>query len=201
MKKVLLTYVLLIASLIPGRGERMPKITFGAEWGYMPALFSGYHYNFFDPDGFRVDDKNSSFRYVTNGEVTLHAGYNFNEYWNLSFHTGYSGNGDFAPVVPMSLRITRYLGGNHLSDRWLTFLECGSGISIKNSPQEIFTGKVGGGYRISLSRFSKLDFIAAFRMLYTHPDIMYYEYEIPRELINRNDGYVGSLFLGLSLTF
>ena len=101
----------------------------------------------------------------------------------------------------MSLRITRYWGDDHISDRWLTFAECGSGISIKKRPQEIFSGKVGGGYRISLSRFTKLDFIAAFRMLYTHPDISYYGYEITQELINRNDGYVGALFFGLSLTF
>lgn len=201
MKRGLLTYILLIAAFVTSRGEVMPKVTFGAEWGYMPALFSGYHYNFFDPDGFRVDDKDSSLGYFTNGEVTLHAGYNFNEYWNLAFHTGYSGAGDFAPVVPMALRITRYWGGNHMSDRWLTFLECGSGISIKSSPQEIFTGKIGGGYRMSLSRFTKLDFIAAFRLLYTHPDITYYEFEIAREWTNRNDGYVGALFFGLSLTF
>lgn len=201
MKRGLLTYILLLTAFVSARGVSMPKITFGAEWGYMPALFSGHHHNFFDPDGFRVDDKNTAFGYFTNGEVTLHAGYNFNEYWNLAFHTGYSGAGDFAPVVPISLRITRYLGCNHLSDRWFTFLEGGSGISIKEHPQEIFCGKIGGGYRISLSRLTKLDFIAAFRMLYTHPDIMYYGYEISRELTNRNDGHVGSLFFGLSLTF
>ena len=201
MKRGLLTYILIIAAFISARGTGMPEITFGAEWGYMPSLFYGHHYNFFDPDGFRVDDKDTSFGYFTNGEVTLHVGYNFNEYWNLSFHTGYSGAGSFAPVVPMSLRITRYWGDNHLSDRWLTFAECGSGISIKKRPQEIFTGKVGGGYRLSLSRFTKLDFIAAFRMLYTHPDIMHYGYEIDRIWTNRNDGHVGSLFFGLSLTF
>ena len=134
MKRGLLTYILIIAAFISVSGTEVPKITFGAEWGYMPSLFSGHHYNFFDPDGFRMDDKDTSFGYFTNGEVTLHAGYNFNECWNLSFHTGYSGAGGFAPVVPMSLRITRYWGDDHISDRWLTFAECGSGISIKKRP-------------------------------------------------------------------
>ena len=201
MKRGLMTYILLISTLVSARGEGMPGVTFGAEWGYMPVLFSGHHYYFFDPDGFRVDDKDTAFGYFTNGEVTLHVGYNFNEYWNLSFHTGYSGAGYFNPVVPMSLRITRYLGDDHLSDRWFTFFEGGSGISLNKRPQEIFNGKIGGGYRMSLSRFTKLDFIAAFRMLYTHPDIVYYGYEISRELTNRNDGHVGSFFFGLSLTF
>lgn len=205
MKRGLLTYMILLVSCgcVWGREIRSetPRITFGAEWGYMPALFSGHHFNFFAPEGFRVDDKGVSAIYRTNGEVSLHVGYNINSLWNISIHAGYSGAGTYEPVIPISCRFTRFWGDNYMLDRWFTLLDIGSGICLKESPQEIVTGKIGGGYRISLSRNTKLDFIAAIRMLYTHPDIIYYKESIDINHINRNDGYIGSIFLGISLTF
>lgn len=205
MKRGLLTYILVFAACIvswgQGREATLLKITFGAEWGYMASFLSGHHYNFFDPDGFRVDSQEMSACYFNNGEVTFHVGYNFNHKWNLSLHTGYSGAGDFEPTIPISLRMTRYWGENHLADRWFTLLDVGSGITLKKSPQETVSCKLGGGYRISLSRVTKLDFLAAFKLLYTHPEIMYYGEIIDHKWINRSNGYVGSLFFGISLTF
>lgn len=203
MKRGLTAYLTLLVSCVCawGRGE-LPRITFGAEWGYMPAFVTGYHYNFYDPEeGFRYDGKDSSMSYHTNGEVTLHVGYNINELWNLSVHAGYSGAAGFQPVIPLSLRGTRYWGRGHQSDRWFSFCDIGSGICLKKKPQWIFSTKLGSGYRISLSRHTKLDFIAALRFLYMHPDIIYYGSSLGHEWINRNDGYVGSLFLGIALTF
>lgn len=205
MKRGLLTYILALASCMISWGQSrdavLPKITFGAEWGYMPSFFSGCHYNFFDPDGFRVDQKDFSSVYHNNGEVMFHIGYNLNHKWNLSLLTGYSGAAGYEPTIPISLRITKYWGENHLADRWFTLFDLGSGICLKNAPQETFSCKLGGGYRISLSRVTKLDFLAAFKGLYTHPDIKYYGESIDLKWINRNDGYVGSLFVGISLTF
>ena len=205
MKKLLTTYVLIVSVCMTSWGQdrdaSLPKVTFGAEWGYMPSFISGHHYNFFDPDGFRVDSKDISAGFYNNGEVTLHVGYNFNHKWNLSLHAGYSGAGDYEPTVPITLRLTRYWGENHLADRWFTLFDAGTGICLKEDPRETISCKLGGGYRISLSRVSKLDFIAAFRLLYTHPEIKYYGELIDRKWINRNDGYVGSLFVGISLTF
>lgn len=203
MKRGLATYLLLLVSCMIscGKGHELPKFTFGAEWGYMPSFLSGYHYNFFDPDGFRVDTKKISAEYYTNGEVTAHVGYNLNTKWNLSLHAGYSGAGGYEPTIPVSLRMTRYWGDDHLADRWFTLFDVGAGICLKQNPQEILSCKVGGGYRVSLSRITKMDFIAAFRALYTHPQIKYYGEIIDSRWINRNNGYVGSLFLGISLTF
>ena len=80
-------------------------------------------------------------------------------------------------------------------------MDIGSGINVKENPQAIATAKIGGGYRLSLSRLTKLDFIMAFKMIYTHPDVLYYGHQIASEHINSNDAYVGSLDLGISLTF
>lgn len=205
MKRGLVTYILLLAYCVTswgqGHSSSLPKVTFGAEWGYMASFLSGYHYNFFDPDGFRVDKNDISAGYYNNGEVTFHVGYNIDHRWNLSLHAGYSGAGGFEPTIPISLRMTRYWGESHLADRWFTLFDLGSGICLKESPQETVSCKLGGGYRISLSRVTKLDFLAAFKALYTHPDIKYYGESIEGRWINRNDGYVGSLFVGISLTF
>jgi hypothetical protein len=204
MRKLLLTYFLLLCAggYIHGREDDLPGLTYGVEWGYMPALYSAHHYNFFDPyNYFRVYGRDAGMTYCTNAEVNMHIGYNLNRYWNLSFRAGYAGAAEFTPVIPLTLRATRLLGDNHLIDRWFTFGEIGSGIIIKERPEEIWTVKAGGGYRVSLSRNTKMDFIAAIRFLYMHPEIIHYDAPILSEYINRNDGYVGSLFLGISLTF
>lgn len=183
------------------RETSLPEITFGAEWSYMASFVSGYHYNFFDPDGFRVDTRDMKAGYRNNGEMSLHIGYNLSPRWNISLHAGYSGNGDYEPVIPISIRVTRYWGEDHLADRWFTMMDAGSGICLTKYPQEIISCRLGGGYRLSLSRVTKLDFLAAFRVLYTHPEITYFGTDIGHKWINRNDGYVGSLSVGISLTF
>ena len=204
MKRGLLIYTFIIIGCLTASGKRAadtPKVTFGAEWSYIATLQTGYHYNFFAPDGYRVDMKNDRFGYFTNGEVLFHGGYNLSDFWNLSLYLGYTGVSDLHPAIPVSLRATRYFGDNPLKDRWFAFGDIGSGISIRKDPREIFTGKIGGGYRVSLSKYVKLDFVASLRSVYTHPDIIYYGEKIEREWINRDNGYLTSISLGISLTF
>ena len=88
-----------------------------------------------------------------------------------------------------------------MSDRWFSFIDLGSGISVKTHPQEILTGKIGGGYRMSLSRNTKLDFLVSLRSALTHPDIEYYGTEIEYSRINRNNAYVSAMSFGIALTF
>jgi hypothetical protein len=86
-------------------------------------------------------------------------------------------------------------------DRWFAFADAGTGISIKKQVQEIAAVKIGVGYRVSLSMDTKLDFIAALRCTYTHPDI-YFEHEIiSQRWINRNDGVAVSASVGMAVTF
>jgi hypothetical protein len=65
----------------------------------------------------------------------------------------------------------------------------------------ILTGKAGCGYRLSLSRDTKLDFIAAWRILLTHPDIYYYGMEVSPGRINRNNAYISAISFGIALSF
>lgn len=178
-----------------------PRFTFGAEWGYVATIQSGHHHNFFSPDGFRVDDRGNVFKYHSNADVYIHAGYNFNSNWNLSLYIGYAGVDDLQKVMPLSLRATHYFGIDPEADRWFAFWDIGSGICFKKKPQEIVAGKIGGGYRISLSRNTKLDFLASVRMTYTHPQVYFDGIPIDMQWVNRNNAYVGAISFGIGLTF
>lgn len=178
-----------------------PRITFGAEWGYVGTFYSGYHYNFYAPEGYRVDPRDHGFAYKSNGEAYLHIGYNLSERYNLSLYAGISAVMDYHHTVPVSLRLTRLFGNSHLKDRWLTFIDLGTGIIIKQNPQKLLTGKLGGGYRLSLSPTTKLDIIMSLRTILTHPDIEYYGSIITPERINRNNAYCSAASIGIALTF
>lgn len=181
--------------------EAYRKVTFGAEWGYVAIWQSGFHHNYFSPEGYREDDRGNEFLHYSNADVYIHGGYNFNEFWNLSLYIGYAGVYDIHKVVPISLRGTRYFGKDPLEDRWFTFVDLGSGICIKKEPQEILVGKLGGGYRISLNRSTKLDFIVSARITYTHPQVVHDGVEIPLTRTNRNNAYVSALSVGMAVSF
>ena len=205
MKRGLLTYVLLLcciagASAQTGKTD-MPKWTFGTELSYSATFFAYEYHYFISPDGYRDLIEVNKALYDTDSELNLHVGYNFNDNWNLSLHLGYTEAGYFHKTVPVSLRATRYFGDNPMNDRWFAFADVGSGISLKDKPQGIACGKIGGGYRLSLSRYSKLDFIVALRTAYTHPDISYYGVKILPTDISTNDGLICSLTFGIGLTF
>lgn len=198
---VVIFTMFLLAFSAAGKTSSYPRFTFGCQWDYYATFLNGYYQYFYAPEGFREDIAGYMFDFCNNGESALHAGYNFNENWNLSLYIGYTALGSFHRAVPMSLRATRYFGSDPLKDRWFAFMDAGSGISLKNNPQEIFTGKIGGGYRMSLSRYTKLDFIMSLRTVYTHPDVIYYSEIIDRDSIIRNDGYTCSLSFGIGITF
>lgn len=200
------TLVLLIFCMVrlDARGDRcadFPRLTWGAEWGYNAAFYTAWHYNFFSTEGYRVDEKDSSLKYRNNAEASLHVGYNLDRHWNVSLYAGYAGVGRYGKAVPLTVRMTRFLGDNPMNDRWFCFAEAGSGICIKKHPQEIFAGRIGGGRRLSLGRGTKLDFVAAAKIIYTHTPIKYERVRIPENMTNRNEAYVIAASLGLSLTF
>jgi hypothetical protein len=101
----------------------------------------------------------------------------------------------------VSLRVTHFFDKNKHGDRWLAFLDAGSGISLGKSIHEICIGKLGGGYRICLSENCGLDFIVALKMSYTHPDLYEMTYDAHIGTINRNNGYFSSLAIGMALSF
>lgn len=202
MKKLCIIFLTILLLPATGRAqnESVPKLTFGAEWGYIGVFYSGYHHNFFAPEGYRVDPRSYKFMYVSNAEAYLHLGYNIDARHNIAAYAGISAIERYHHTIPVSIRFTRYSGDDHMKDRWFTFIDLGSGISIKKNPQAILTGKLGWGYRISLSRDTKLDFLMSYRAVLTHPDIYHYGDMIPHDKVNRNNAYNSALSLGIALT-
>lgn len=181
--------------------EGFARLSFGAEWSYVGTTHYNTWYNFFATDGYRINRREDVSGYWSNAEAFLHVGYNFNRHWNLSLYAGMSGFADIHNAIPVSLRATYCFGQDPLKDRWLTFLDLGTGFGIKEEPQEIWTGKIGGGYRITLSRDTKLDLIAAIRLGCTHPQIIDGEDIITLEWTNRNIALIQSFSIGMSITF
>lgn len=205
MRRVISILLFLIVSCVGlaarSTSDSTPRITFGAEWSYCATFFDGHRYYFLAPEGFRVDDRSDRFEYCTDGEIYLHCGCNIGCNWNLSAYVGYAGIGNYHAAIPISLRATRFFGPDPLKDRWFAYCDVGSGISLKKNPEEILTARLGGGYRMSLSRFTKLDFLASLRFVSTHPDIDFYGEPIGAEYIGRNIGYILSASFGIGLTF
>ncbi len=181
--------------------ENPRRITFGLEWGYVATFQSGYFHNFFAPEGYRDQHMGNKFGLISNADMYAHIGYDLSPKWNLSLYVGYEGIADIHKAIPVSLRITRSFGQNRHSDRWLAFADAGSGVCLKQEPQEIFTVKLGGGYRLALSRKTSIDFILAARATYTHPQIIYDKVPIPLDRTNRNIAYVSAVSLGMALNF
>lgn len=177
------------------------RFTFGAEWSFISSFYSIVHHNFFSEEGYRMDLIQWSMGYESNGEVELHCGYDLSEAWNLSLHTGFAGIYDIGNVIPVSLRLTRFFTENILGDRWLCYVDAGSGVCLKQNPQMIAVAKLGGGYRLSLSNTTKMDLLCAFRTSLTHPQIVFDGYTVPYEKTNRNNAFISALSLGISLTF
>lgn len=200
MKKLVIC-ILCLLPIIGRADERLPRITFGAEWSYMATIFSGYHYNYFSPEGYRFNVDGTDFHLYNNGEVLLHLGYNINECWNISAYTGIAGIADYHNSIPINVRATRYFGHNPLKDRWFSFVDLGTGITVKRPVEGILSVKAGGGYRISLSRDTKIDLLGAVRYTYTQPQVYHDNITISHEDTNRNDAHLVSLSFGLSLTF
>ena len=193
MKRFAAYILIILLPMISSAEEKTSsakRMTYVAEWGYVCTFFSGYHNNYFSPDGWRVDEKDSRLKYFSNAELNLHLGCDVSDNWNISGYLGLTAIQDTDYCIPVSLRATRYFHENQKGDRWLTFIDL-----------EILTGKIGTGYRIKLSEHTKLDFIAALRLNYTHSDIIFENTEINYDRINRNNTYGCAISIGVSLSF
>ena len=197
----ILIFLLLFTSVAEARKDEVQRFTFGAEWGYVGVFYSGYHHNFFSPEGYRADPREYGFNTISNVEGYVHGGYNLSDKYNISLYMGLTALMKYHHAIPVSVRLTRYYKTNNLGDRWFGFIDLGSGVSIKKEPDMMLSGKIGAGYRMSLSRRTSLDFIAGLRTVLTHPDIYYYGTLIPQDKINRNNAYMSALSLSISLTF
>ena len=181
-----------------------PRFTFGAETSYVLTFMNYSHFNFISADGDRRDERYTTFNVFNNGQILVHAGVNVSKNVNLAVYTGYGGVYKEERMIPLSLRATWLVGDDPAKNRWLVFCSAGTGFNDFDKPSKLSAeARIGGGYRISLNRVAKLDFLAGFQETYTHP--LAYESDagdyVPAERLRRNEAWFGALTFGLALVF
>jgi len=148
-----------------------PLITFGLEWGYIAQHHAYSHFNYIADGGYRMDFSDKKLTYKTNAQIMAHFGFNVSKHLNLALYGGYQGLTRQQRIFPLALRTTVLFGQPEDRGRWLTY--AGAGIGFKGSEKmfkNALIGHGGFGYRLSLTRETKLDFLCAFQGTYWHPD-------------------------------
>ncbi len=182
------------------------KFTFGIEGSYISSVFVYRHFNFISSYGYRIDHKYSDTGYRNNGEFLIHFGLNASRHINLSLYTGYSGVYRLKTTYPVTLRVTGLFGNDPMRGRWLVFAGAGPGFSDAGDRISLSgIWKAGGGYRVALSRFSKLDFLMSVRTVMSDNGVSDPENAsavyIPEENLRRNDAIYLALTFGIGITF
>lgn len=209
MKKIILLTVIISAALNAAAGEMpkrdFPAFTFGAEGSFILTAASYSHFNYIAADGYRVDRKGLDCSPSANGELLLNAGYNIDRHLNIALFFGISGISRGESVLPLSLRLTYLFGNDPLKSRWFSFIDGGTGISIGTGARFSPLARVGAGYRVSLTRSAKLDFILSLRSIYTRPQISEFSdgdmVSVPDERIRRSQAFHNAVTFGIGLNF
>ena len=148
-----------------------PRLTFGVETSYAFAFLNVSHFNYISSDGDRRDEKTVMPGYTSNGQILAGVGINLSAKVNLSMYTGYCGVYHEDRLIPLTFRTTWLSGDDPMKNRWMVFCSGGIGFIDPDNPSKLSVlGKAGAGYRVSLNRSVKLDFLLAFQETYTHPN-------------------------------
>lgn len=181
-----------------------PRFTFGIEGSCMVTFGTYFHNNFIADDGYRINVREFDTGILCNGQLLANAGCNLSRNLNLSVYFGISGIRKHETALPLSLRLTAFFGKNPLEGRWFAFADGGTAVGTKR-PSFSPVGKLGAGYRISLTRSTKLDFLLSYQIIYDHPAIKEsidgVTTDVPPERIRRNNTLINALTFGIGLNF
>lgn len=208
-KTVILIAFIISAALDSAAAEKpardFPAFTFGAEGSAILTTASYSHFNYIAADGYRVDRKNMDCSPSVNGELLLNAGYNIDRHLNIALFFGISGISRGETVLPLSMRLTVLFGKDPLKARWFSFIDGGTGIGTGTAARFSPVAKLGAGYRISLTRSAKLDFILSLRSIYTKPQITEFSdgdmVPVAADRIRRSEAFYNAVMLGIGLNF
>ncbi len=184
----------------PDRFRDRRLFTYGVEWSYSATFGNIRHHNYTSPTG-RVDVRGMSLKFVNNGFALGHVGLNCGRHLNMSVYGGYGSIYTDTRVFPLSLRGTWLFGDSSaMARRWLAYLDGGC-LFREGGGDPGAIAKLGGGYRISLSRTTKLDLMVAYQFAYS--DLTIYDdygYEVPESRIRCNNNFLNSINLSIGIT-
>ncbi len=182
------------------------RLTFGVEGSFVGTFLSYRHSNFISNYGYRIDRKTYRHKFHGNGEILLHIGCNISPSVNLSLYSGYSGACKDGRIFPLDLRLTWFPSNKADKDRWFAFLDAGPALKKAGKESSLAgTGKLGGGYRISITRSVKLDFLVSLRQVFmkdmiVKTDMAENQY-IDENRIRRNNTAYTAITFGIGLAF
>ena len=204
---IILSLILMTAVVTSAadKTRAFPRVTFGLEGSYAVTFLTFNHYNYISAEGYRVNSKKYDTGIRGNGQLLLNVGCNVSRNLNLALYTGMTGIYSRGLGTPLTLRATVLFGQDPDSRRWFTFADGGVIADWAGEPRVSPCGKLGGGYRIRLSRSVKLDFIVAYQMLVAHPpvneDIGGTLVPVAESRLRRSDTWGNSLAFGIGLVF
>ncbi|MBO8445287.1 MAG: hypothetical protein IAC23_06300 [Bacteroidetes bacterium] len=208
MKKLLLLMILMQAGpvLNAGNPDRpFPRMTFGVEGNFLLNFGAWRHFNYIADEGYRVNIKDFRSSANANGQLLANVGCNISRRVNIALYAGIAGLYEDKAAIPVSVRVTVLYGQNPLKCRWFSFADAGAGIGSFYEKDVSPFAKLGGGYRISLSRSVKLDFMIAYQLLASHPGVTEEIDGVPTPVtgtrLRRNDMLTNALSFGIGLNF
>ena len=118
-KTVAIAFLYLVATL--ALQARTPRLEFGVEWGYCPALFYWNHLEYLTDDQYFIRSKGRDWTYTSNGMAIIYAGLDINSRAVIRLHAGYQGVDRGLRTIPVGLQAAYYFAGTS-SQGWLTFV-------------------------------------------------------------------------------
>ncbi|MGM9747702.1 MAG: hypothetical protein ACI3ZN_02795 [Candidatus Cryptobacteroides sp.] len=196
---LVLTTLLLSGTTVSASGGKV-SFVWGGEWSYVASLSEWQHRVFIISEGARMTKRGSVTKYHTNAEILAYAGAGFGKHFTLAFCSGYTGVSENLRMVPFTFRGTWRFGEHEKRQMPFIYLDCGTGVTLEESPSACWCSRAGIGWGIPLSKKSKLDITASFRSIYCHPEFKDDAGRPPIE-IRRNNFWRGGVTLGIGLKF
>ena len=199
-KTVAIACLYLVATL--ALQARTPRLEFGVEWGYCPALFYWNHLEYLTDDQYFIRSKGRDWTYTSNGMAIIYAGLDINSRAVIRLHAGYQGVDRGLRTIPVGLQAAYYFAGTS-SQGWLTFVGTSVGISMQSLPPSL-TLDIGAGYRFELGSRFYFDMKAAFRFSSAQPENIWdpiTELLVTRPQMRVCDHYLGGISLSMALVF
>jgi|GEM_PF-2162533 len=172
MRKLLISIMmvmLLAGTLHAGDSGRMPVFRTGVEWGYNLSFWHFYHFNYLSDVGARVDSQDNHFTNYSNGMACAYAGVLLSPSWELDIVSGYLGIWKGRTVVPINMRLVKYLSSYDTDGGFKLFIDGGPIIGRAKGDSIAWMMKQGFGRRVMLSDRLSMDLMLSLQESYDHP--------------------------------
>jgi len=164
MKKLLLTASLLMlcafsASAQQSKNHKEPRVRFGVGYRYSLGLTEKYK---IVSDFGKITSPWGAPEYLRGGELRFEVTVRLTPDWNVGAGTGFGSYDDQGEKTFLGYLKAERLYGKRAS-RWFNYAEAGVTFYPDNGAG--LTGSLGGGYRLAMTRRTRLDFTAGLEYL------------------------------------